>query len=700
MGLPALVSSESPASFGPYELIEQLGQGGMAVIYRARVRQRTGGFSRDVVLKAMLPELVKSAPLVEMFESEARLTAQLRHPNIVQVEDFGVVGQIPYLIMEVLDGKNLSQLRNALNRQKRRTPIGAAVSIVRDLCYALGYAHYFVGPDGKRMQIIHRDVSPSNVMVLRDGSIRLLDFGVAKLSSHAGQAVTGSLKGKFAYMSPEQVNQEPIDRRCDVFAAGIVLHEVLTGRRLFASQNELETLRRVSTAEAAPPSSVNEAVPPALDAIVMRALSRRRQDRFDSGIEMAAALEALGLAWPRREISTLIAQAFAEQAHAAGSAPIVVDGDTEVSSPGEGEANTSPEGASTPYLSLVSGDPAVTEDQAADAGELAVELEAEPSHSRLAFATATPTTKPEIVVSAPGKKAPLPAQPTTMAQEPEADRDFEQGPTSIFDGPEVPARGPSTPSRTSAEAERAALPAVVLSPSVGDPVEPGAVPLVSDLNSSFEEMAETHMRPMALPSSLDIEAIESPAPASPGPRRATLFLLGGLLGALLVVGAIGVRMVMHRAPTKAPIGRTAPVPLAARTELPAPVPAPARAELAAPVPARTQLAAPVPLRTELAAPAKVEPTLPIPTDVPPRTATSVGTIPDLQLAPHADHRERTERRERTEHAEPAQRAEPSEAKPAERDDHLEAKPARSPNKAAKPKGSVKEGRLVDPFEDG
>ncbi len=307
MALLARVHADHPSKFGSYELLEELGQGGMAVIYRAR-QQNAQAAARDVVLKAMLPNLVSSRPLVEMFESEARLTAQLRHPNIVEVEDYGIGDGIPYLIMEYLDGRNLSQIRNALNKLKRRMPIGVAIAIARDLCLALGYAHNFVDETGKRMQVIHRDVSPSNVMVQRDGSVKLLDFGVAKLSSAGGREITSSLKGKFAYMAPEQVNHEPIDRRCDVFAAGIVLHELFTGTRLFGRKSELETLRRVANVEAAPPSHSNAEVPGALDAIVMRALSKRPQERYPSGQEMAAALDATGLAADRRELATLLEQ--------------------------------------------------------------------------------------------------------------------------------------------------------------------------------------------------------------------------------------------------------------------------------------------------------------------------------------------------------------------------------------------------------
>ncbi len=305
-------SHELSRRLGPFQLLEQLGEGGMAVVYRARRDSQTG-LGRDVVLKTMLPQLTRNRALVQMFEAEARLTAQLRHPNIVCVEDFGVENDTPYIAMEYLDGKNLSELRTTLKKQRRQMPIGAAVAIARDLCRALGYAHDFMGNDGQRVQVIHRDVSPSNVMLQRDGTVKLLDFGVAKLSAIAGEAVTTSLKGKFAYMSPEQVEQKPIDRRCDVFAAGIVLHEMLTGERLFGTRDERETLRRVAAAQAHPPSARNQHVGAALDAVVLRALSREREGRFDSGVEMARALDALGIAASRRELSAFLDSATPEE---------------------------------------------------------------------------------------------------------------------------------------------------------------------------------------------------------------------------------------------------------------------------------------------------------------------------------------------------------------------------------------------------
>ena len=261
----------------------------MAVVYRAK-REGWSGFEKTVVVKAMLPTLAAHREHVDRFIAEAKIQAQLSHPGIVQVHDFGVFQGTPYLVMEHLNGANLSQVLNALAQGNRRMPVSVALIIATQMCHALGYAHSFRDGAGAERQVIHSDVSPSNVMVCRDGSVKLLDFGVAKVIDAYDYDTSATVQGKFPYMAPEQVNRLPTDRRVDVFAAGIVLHEMLSGRRLFAAPTELETLRRVDACEVPPPSLFNPDVSIGLDAVVLRALARDPADRFDSGDDMARAL--------------------------------------------------------------------------------------------------------------------------------------------------------------------------------------------------------------------------------------------------------------------------------------------------------------------------------------------------------------------------------------------------------------------------
>ncbi len=353
-------ATRSPIQFGAYLLTECVGQGGMAVVYKA-TRQGPSGFEKTVVVKAMLPTLTAQKEFVAMFSAEARLMAQLTHPNIVQVHDFGVVDGIPYLAMEYLPGRNLSQLRAAVDASCLRVPLGAALAIVREVCHGLGYAHDFVDSEGRKRQIIHRDVSPSNVMVCRDGSVKLLDFGVAKIVGEFDYDVTQSFKGKYAYMSPEQVNHKPIDRRVDVFAAGVVLHELLTGKRLFAAGTELETLQRVSAAKVVAPSVDNREVPRALDAIVKKALAKDPSERYMSGAQMAEALDSLeSMIWPRKRLAAWLNELFARD----WTVTCDVCGKSVLAGGECGECGTAaPDGASSP--SVVSASPVVNEAQAA-----------------------------------------------------------------------------------------------------------------------------------------------------------------------------------------------------------------------------------------------------------------------------------------------------------------------------------------------
>jgi tRNA A-37 threonylcarbamoyl transferase component Bud32 len=297
--------------FGAYVLTETIGQGGMAVVYRAK-REGWSGFEKTVVVKAMLPALAAHQEHVDQFIAEAKIQAQLAHPGIVQVHDFGVYAGTPYLVMEHLYGVDLSRLLNALRMREQRMPVSLALVIATQMCHALGYAHSFRdSSSGVRRQVIHSDVSPSNVMVCRDGSVKLLDFGVARVVDACDYDMSQKVQGKYPYMAPEQVNRLPLDRRVDVFAAGIVLHEMLTGRRLFAAENELETLRRVDACEVLPPSTYNPAVPAELDAVVLKALARDSGDRFDSGDEMAMALGRIPRVDDgRRRVAELVAWLF------------------------------------------------------------------------------------------------------------------------------------------------------------------------------------------------------------------------------------------------------------------------------------------------------------------------------------------------------------------------------------------------------
>jgi eukaryotic-like serine/threonine-protein kinase len=251
------------------------------------------GFRRTFVVKRILAELSQSADFVEMFVREARIGALLNHPNIVQMYDFGNVDGNYFLAMEYLRGRDVSALLRRLRQLRQLCPIAVAAYIARDVGECLGYAHALEGADGKPLNIVHRDVSPSNIMCLTAGGVKLLDFGIAEAigDTLVERTERGAFKGKLSYMAPERIKREPFDARSDLFSLGVVLWEMLAGKRLFRGANDAETLRNVLESEIPPPSSLRPEVPAALDFVVMRALERDPDRRYPSGQAMADDLD-------------------------------------------------------------------------------------------------------------------------------------------------------------------------------------------------------------------------------------------------------------------------------------------------------------------------------------------------------------------------------------------------------------------------
>jgi serine/threonine protein kinase len=286
--------TRQPERFGRYVLLDRIGVGGMAEVFRA-VMPGAEGFRRTFVVKRILGSLSQSASFVEMFVREARILALLDHPSIVQVYDFGNVDGNYFLAMEYVRGRDLQAVLRRLRQTQRTCPPSIAMFVAREIAGCLGYAHDLCGPDGKALNLIHRDVSPSNIMCANAGGVKLLDFGIAKVfgDDPAERTERGAFKGKLAYMAPERVKREPIDGRSDLFSLGVVMWEMLTGRRLFRGANDLETLRNVLEAAIPLPSSIAPDVPPGLDGVVMRALARDPAARYASGHELADELEEL-----------------------------------------------------------------------------------------------------------------------------------------------------------------------------------------------------------------------------------------------------------------------------------------------------------------------------------------------------------------------------------------------------------------------
>jgi eukaryotic-like serine/threonine-protein kinase len=277
-----------------YVIERKLSEGGMAEVFLAR-QGCLEGFEKRVVLKSVLPRHADSEEFVRMLLNEARLAAKLDHPNLVQVVDLTELDGRHYIVMEYLEGENLRSIQKRAHERNTRLSLGVACRIIADVLAGLAYAHAQEDDQGKPLGLVHRDVSPPNILCTFNGTIKLIDFGIAKATLQANADVTaaGQFKGKCAYMAPEQIRCRAVDARTDVFAAGIVLWELLTGKRLFGGMSEVESMVAIVNESAPPPSSVIPGLPPEIDEILARALARSADDRYASASEMRRDLEAL-----------------------------------------------------------------------------------------------------------------------------------------------------------------------------------------------------------------------------------------------------------------------------------------------------------------------------------------------------------------------------------------------------------------------
>jgi len=294
-----------------YRLTERIGSGGMAEVFRA-TGEGPEGFERAFVIKRIHPHLSHAPEFVRMFVDEAKISARIVHPNVVQVFEFAFHGESHYIVMEPVDGVDMARLLRRLEERGEVAPPTFVAELGRQVCRGLDFAHTLTDLDGRPLGIVHRDVTPPNIMAGWNGTVKILDFGLARAVQELRTNLTeaGTLKGKMSYLAPEQLEGRPADGRADVFSLGVVLHELLCGQRLFVGENDLETLRMVREMPVPRPSLRNRDVKPALEAVVMRALARDPNQRFRSAAEMADALDAVVL---RKRYST---QAFARDARA------------------------------------------------------------------------------------------------------------------------------------------------------------------------------------------------------------------------------------------------------------------------------------------------------------------------------------------------------------------------------------------------
>ena len=283
------MSPFDPISFGRYFLIDKIAVGGMAEVFKAKSFSH-GGFEKLLVIKRILQHLSENEDFVHMFIDEAKISVELQHPNIVQIYDFGRIAENYFIAMECVEGKDVKGILRKLAERRKLLPMEYAVYIAHELCKGIDYAHKRTDMKGSPLGIVHRDVSPSNILVSYSGEIKVADFGIAKAQISAFNTKGGVLKGKFEYMSPEQASGEDLDHRSDVFSAGIILHEMLTGRRLFKTDSDIKTLERIKAVDIKPPSALNPAIPKRLDDIVMRALTSDMSVRYQDARTLQTAL--------------------------------------------------------------------------------------------------------------------------------------------------------------------------------------------------------------------------------------------------------------------------------------------------------------------------------------------------------------------------------------------------------------------------
>jgi serine/threonine protein kinase len=278
-----------PLKFGKYLLLDRINVGGMAEVFKAKVFG-AAGFQRVLAIKRILPSLAEDDEFVRMFIDEARIAVHLQHANVIKIDELGQYGSHYYIAMEYLPSRDLRVILDRNRTTGQLMPIQQAAFIVSRVCDGLDYAHRKKDPTGQPMNIIHRDISPQNVLLGFDGEVKVIDFGIAKAANRASKTQAGVLKGKFAYMSPEQVRGLPTDRRADVFSVGVLLYELLTGERLFIGESDLSTLERVRNAVVPTPTDFNKKISPDLEKIVLKALARDVEDRYQWAGELAEDL--------------------------------------------------------------------------------------------------------------------------------------------------------------------------------------------------------------------------------------------------------------------------------------------------------------------------------------------------------------------------------------------------------------------------
>jgi hypothetical protein len=380
-----------PTPFGKYLLLERISVGGMAEVFKAKAFG-VEGFEKIIAIKKILPSMAEDADFIQMFIDEAKICGQLNHANICQIFELGRIDDSHFIAMEYIWGKDLLQIQNRFRRIRKNMTVQMAAFLASKMCEGLDYAHRKKDATGKPLNIIHRDVSPQNVIVSYEGEVKVIDFGIAKAASRSSKTQAGVLKGKFGYMSPEQVAGKTLDQRADIFAIGTILYELLTNERLFLGESDFATLEKVRNVAVPPPSQVNKEIPPALDKIIMKALAKDVDSRYQWASEMHDDLQDFMAqsepVYNAKSLATWMREQFAVEMRKEAA---VLDEQRKIGK------------------------------EAMNAGQAAKSGPAAPPSARLRSATLAPTS------SAPKAQAAPAAEPANEAVDPDLARELEAG---------------------------------------------------------------------------------------------------------------------------------------------------------------------------------------------------------------------------------------------------------------------------------
>jgi serine/threonine protein kinase len=307
---------KKPIPFGKYYLLERVNVGGMAEVFKAKAFG-VEGFERLLAVKRILPNIAEDEEFITMFIDEAKIAVQLNHANIAQIFDLGKVDDSYFIALEYIHGKDLRSIFDRCRASGENMPIAQACFIIMKVCEGLDYAHNKRDSAGRELGLVHRDVSPQNVLLSYEGEVKLIDFGIAKAAGKASKTQAGILKGKFGYMSPEQVRGMPLTRVSDIFSVGIVLYELLTGERLFIGESDFSTLEKVRNVEILPPSTYNRKIPEELERIVLKTLAKDPEDRYQHAIDLHDELQAFmytaGEFYSRKDLAAWMKRTFSRE---------------------------------------------------------------------------------------------------------------------------------------------------------------------------------------------------------------------------------------------------------------------------------------------------------------------------------------------------------------------------------------------------